>query len=242
MRRVTTVLVAALALLGVAAAGLTVAACGGESVPSDAVATVGDVTVTKADFQDLLTQAQVQMKAQGMNVPKEGSAAYDHYVAQVVNYLVQEQVVEQSAEELGVSITDKEVGEQVAELVQAYGGEQKVVDLLAEQGMTMELLKRSIRSQTLSDRAAEIVTKEASVSDAEIQMYWEAHKAELSKKKKTATLAKARTTIEQILVSAKKLQLWNAWVAERAEALGVEYASGYDPTLLTPSASASPAD
>lgn len=242
MRRVTTVLVAALALLGVAAAGLTVAACGGESVPSDAVATVGDVTVTKADFQDLLTQAQVQMKAQGMNVPKEGSAAYDHYVAQVVNYLVREQVVEQSAEELGVSITDKEVGEQVAELVQAYGGEQKVVDLLAEQGMTMELLKRSIRSQTLSDRAAEIVTKEASVSDAEIQMYWEAHKAELSKKKKTATLAKARTTIEQILVSAKKLQLWNAWVAERAEALGVEYASGYDPTLLTPSASASPAD
>ncbi len=64
--------------------------------------------------------------------------------------------------------------------MQAYGGEQKVVDLLKEQGMTMELLKRSIRSQTLSDRAAEIVTKEASVSDAEIQAYWEAHKAELA--------------------------------------------------------------
>lgn len=240
MRRVTTVLIAALALLGVAVA-LTVTACGDESVPSDAVATVGDITVTKADLQGLLTQAQVQMKAQGMNVPKEGSAAYDHYVAQIVNYLVREQVVEQSAEELGVSITDEEVAEQVAELVKAYGGEQKVVDLLEEQGMTMDLLKRSIRSQTLSDRAAEIVTKEASVSDAEVQAYWEAHKAELGKQKKTTTLAKARTTIEQTLLSAKKLQLWNAWVAERAEALGVEYASGYDPALLTPSASASPA-
>jgi hypothetical protein len=115
------------------------------------------------------------------------------------------------------------------------------VELLKEQGMTMELLKRSIRSQTLSDRVAEVVTKDASVSDAEIQAYWQAHKAELSKKKKTATLAKARTTIEQTLLSAKKLQLWNAWVAERAKALGVEYASGYDPALLTPSASASPA-
>ncbi len=241
MKRVTTVLVAALALLGAATAGLTIAACGGDSVPSDAVATIGDVTVTKADFQGLLTQAQVQMKAQGMKVPEKGSPTYDHYVAQIVNYLVQEQVVEQSAEKLGVSITDKEVDEQIAQLEQAYGGEEKVRQLLKEQGMTVELLRRSIRSQTLSDRAAEIVTKGASVSDAEIQAYWEAHKAELSKQKKTATLAKARTTIEQTLLSAKKLQLWNAWVAERSKALGVEYASGFDPALLTPSASASPA-
>jgi hypothetical protein len=181
------------------------------------------------------------MKAQGMNVPKEGSAAYDHYVAQIVNYLVQEQVVQQSAEKLGVSITDKEVGEQVAQLVQAYGGEQKVVDLLTEQGMTMELLKRSIRSQTLSDRAAEIVTKDATVSEAEIQAYWKAHEAELSKDKKTATLAKAKTTIEQTLLSAKKLQLWNAWLAERIKAIGVVYADGFDPAKLTPSAAASPA-
>lgn len=241
MTRVVTVLIAALALAVLAAAGLTAAACGDESVPSDAVATVGDVTVTKADFQGLLAQAQVQMKAQGMSVPKEGTAAHDHYVAQIVSYLVQEQVIEQSAGELGVSVTDKEVGAQVAELAKAYGGEQKVVGLLKEQGMTMELLRRSIRSQTLSDRAAEIVTRDASVSDAEIRMYWEAHKAELRKEKTTATLAKARTTIEQTLLSAERQQLWNAWVAERAKALGVEYASGYDPALLTPKASASPA-
>ena len=105
----------------------------------------------------------------------------------------------------------------------------------------MDLLKRSIRSQTLSDRAAEVVTKDAAVSDAEIQAYWQAHKAELSKDKKTATLAKAKTTIEQTLLSAKKLQLWNEWVAERSKAIGVAYAAGYDPAELTPSASASPA-
>jgi hypothetical protein len=119
MRRATTALIAALALLCVAAAGLTAAACGDESVPSDAVVTVGEVAVTKTDFQELLSQAQVQMKAQGMKVPEEGSATYDHYVAQIVNSLVQEQVVEQSADELGVSITDEEGGEQVAQLEQA---------------------------------------------------------------------------------------------------------------------------
>ena len=241
MRRVTTVLVAAVALLGIAAAGLAATACGGSDVPSDAVATVGDVAVTQADLDQLLTQAQTQMKAQGMKVPEKGSATYDHYIAQIVNYLVQEQVVAQSAEELGVSMTDEEVEEQVAQLEQAYGGEKKVLKLLKEQGMTMELLKRSIRSQTLSDRAAEVVTKDAAVSDAEIEAYWNAHEAELSKDKKTATLAKAKTTIEQTLLSAKKLQLWNAWLAERIKAIGVVYAAGYDPAKLTPSGSASPA-
>ena len=72
---------------------------------------------------------------------------------------MQEQVIEQSAEELGVQVTDKEVSDQVAQLEQAYGGEKKVVALLKEQGMTLDLLKRSIRGQTLSQRAIEVVTK-----------------------------------------------------------------------------------
>ena len=156
---------------------------------------------------------------------------------------MQEQIVAQSAKELGVQVTDKEVNDQLAQLEKAYGGEAKVLALLKEQGMTLDLLKRSIRSQTLSSRAAAIVTKKATVSDAEIQAYWNAHKAQLSKAKKTATLAKAKTTIQQTLLSAKQQQLWTAWIAARSKALGVTYASGYDPAKLTasPVASASPA-
>jgi hypothetical protein len=239
MRRVTTVLIAAVALLSIAAAGLVIAGCGGESVPSDAVATVGDATVTKTDFQQLMTQAQTQMKAQGMTVPKEGTATYDHYAGAIVKYLVEEQIVAQSAKQLDVQVTDKEVSDQVAQLEKAYGGEKKVLALLKQQGMTLDLLKRSIRSQALSSRAAAVVTKKATVSDAEIQAYWDAHKTELAKSKKTATLAKAKTTIKQTLLSAKQQQLWAAWIVERTKALGVEYAAGYDPTVLNASASAS---
>ena len=79
------------------------------------------------------------------------------------------------------------------------------------------------------------------MTDAEIEAYWDAHKAELSKVKKTATLAKAKKTIKQTLLSARKLELWNAWVAERSKAIGVVYAAGYDPAELTASPSASPA-
>lgn len=241
MRRVTTVLIAVVALLGLAAAGLLAAGCGsgGTNVPSDAVATVGDVSVSKADLQELMTQAQTQMKASGMTVPKEGTPSYDHYVAQIVKYLVQEQVVAQSAKDLGVSVTAKEVSDQVAQLEKAYGGEAKVVALLKQQGMTMELLKRSIEGQTLSQRALEVVTKAATVSDADIKAYWDAHKAEFMKQKKTNTFTKAKATIKQTLLSAKQQQLWTAWMDKRVKELGVAYAAGYDPAALSASASAS---
>ena len=95
--------------------------------------------------------------------PKEGTPTYDHYVAQIVQYMVQEQVVAQSAKDLGVSVTDKQVADQIAQLEKAYGGETKVLTLLKQQGMTMELLKRSIKGQALAQAAIAKVAKGATV-------------------------------------------------------------------------------
>ena len=176
-----------------------------------------------------------------MSVPEKGSSSYDHYVAQIVQYMVQEQVIAQSAAELGVTVTDKDVADQVKQLEEAYGGEEKVVALLKEQGMTMALLKRSIKGQTLSQRAIEVVTKSATVSDADVKAYWDAHKSELTKDKKTNTFAKARKTIKETLLSAEQQQIWNAWLDKRVKEIGVVYAAGYDPTELNASTSASPA-
>jgi hypothetical protein len=244
MRRVTTALIVALALLGLVAAGLLAAGCGsdqsssGSTVSSDSVATVGGVQISKADFQQLMTQAQTQMKTSGMTIPKAGTAAYDHYVAQIVQYMVQEQIIAQSAKALGVAVTDKQVTDQIAQLEQAYGGETKVLALLKQQGMTMDLLKRSIRGQALAQAAIAKVAKNVSVSDAEIQAYWSAHKSEYEKQKKTNTFAKAKATIKQTLLSAKQQKLWNAWLDKRVKEIGVSYADGYDPAKLTAAAAA----
>jgi parvulin-like peptidyl-prolyl isomerase len=241
MRRVTTALIAVLALAGLVAAGLVATGCGGQSsasVPSDAVATVGDAQVSKADFQLLMTQAKTQMANSGMTLPKEGTATYDHYVAQIVQYLVQEQVIAQSAKDLGVSVTDKQVADQLAQLEQAYGGKAKVLALLKQQGMTMELLQRSIKGQALAQQAIAKVAKDVTVSDAEVQAAWQAHKSDYQKQKKTNTFAKAKATIKQSLLSAAQQKVWSAWLDKRVKELGVSYADGYDPTALLKAAAA----
>jgi foldase protein PrsA len=238
MKRVSAVTIAALALLCILAASLLTAGCGG-GVPTGAVATVGGTSITQTQLQELMAQAKTQVESQGATFPAKGTASYDSYLGKVVDYLVQAEVVSQSAGELGVSVTDTEVDAQVAQIVKSYGGEKKVLALLKQQGMTMALLKKSIRDQTLAQRVAAKVVAKATVSDAQIQAYWQAHAATLGKQKKTATLAKAKTTIRQTLLTQAKQTMWTAWLKQRSGALSVEYATGYAPAELTASPSAS---
>jgi foldase protein PrsA len=237
MKRVAVTL-SALALLCILAASLLAAGCG-SGVPNDAVATVGGTSITKAQLQELLAQAKIQVQSQGSTFPAEGTASYDAYLGRIVDYLVQSEVISQSAGKLGVSVTDAEVNAQVAQIVKSYGGEKKVLALLKQQGMTMALLKESMRDQTLAQRVAAKVVAKATVSDAQIQAYWQAHAAALGKQKKTATLAKAKTTIRQTLLTQAKQTMWTAWLKQRSADLSVEYATGYAPAELTASPSAS---
>ena len=242
MKRTTVIVVAALALLGVGAGALFSAGCGGGTTGAS-VATVGSTGITKAQVDELMTEAKAHFKTQGVAFPAANSATYKAYKAQIVSYLVQAQVVAQSAGALGVSVTDKDVAAQVATLEKTYGGEAKVLTILKGQGMTMALLKKTIKVQRLSQLVAAKVTADAAVSAAQIQAYWQAHAVTLRKAKKTATFAKAKATIRQTLLTQQQSKLWTAWLAAQISKLGVKYSAGYDPATLTtsptPSASAS---
>ena len=212
--------VALLALLLVFAGAALVSGCGGDasggaSVPSDAVATVGDVSITKAQIQELINQASAQLKGAGDSFPAKGTAQYDEYMAKMVEYLVGNEIVAQSAPQFDVKISDAEVAGQIKEMVATYGGQATFDKTLKAAGMTQDLLKRTIKMQLVSQAVQVAATKSATVNATEIKAYWDAHKDQLSKDKKTATFAKAKTTIKGILLSAAQQKLWNEWMSKR---------------------------
>jgi parvulin-like peptidyl-prolyl isomerase len=83
-------------LMLVAVVATFVVACGGD-VPQGAIATVGDNVVTQEQFDKIIKQAKAQAKAQGQEFPAAGTAEYNQYAAQVVEYLVSQEVIEQAA-------------------------------------------------------------------------------------------------------------------------------------------------
>jgi foldase protein PrsA len=162
---------------------LALAGCGGdgsESVPKDAVAVVDGDDVPKSDFDAVLAQAKTSYKNQKREFPKAGSKEYQTLKNQVVNLLVQRRQFEQAAEEMGIEVTDKQVGDRLEQIKkQFFGGDQKKYEAqLKEQGLTEHQVRAEVRSQVVSEKISAEVTKAVKVTDKEISAYYKKNKAQ----------------------------------------------------------------
>ena len=193
LRYLTFALLSALAL---AAAG-----CGGgtKAVPSDAVAVVGNTTITKAQFNFLLDGAKRTYAARKSPFPKAGTTQYKSLQDQAVQYLVQQTELEQKAKDLGVTVTDKDVDARLAQIKQQYfgGSQAKYLAQLKSQGLTETQIKSDLRAQILSEKVYNKVTANVKVTSADIQAYYLAHKSDYSQA--------ASRDVRHILVNNQKL-------------------------------------
>ncbi|MEZ5101420.1 MAG: peptidylprolyl isomerase [Thermoleophilia bacterium] len=148
------------------------------SVPSDAIAIVGDQPVLKSAYDALLEQRKKASEAQGGTFPTVGTPEYETLKNQAVEYLVQRNELDQEAAGLGITVTEDEVQTRLADLKQQYfqGDETRYQEELTSQGLTEEQVLEDLRFQALSDALYAKVTEGVTVSDAEIQAYYEANK------------------------------------------------------------------
>ena len=164
-----------------ALAALALAGCGSsgpKSVPNDSVAVVGDDTITKAQFDTLLKQAQTGYKKQKRDFPKPGSTEYNQLQSQIMQFLLQRAEFAQRAKDLGITISEKQVDQRLGNLIQQYfkGNRKKYQQQLAAQGYTEAQVKDNIRSQLLSEAIYNKVTGSVNVTDGDIKKYYGEHK------------------------------------------------------------------
>jgi len=119
------------------------AACGGggssTNVPASDIATVGGTPITKASFTSLLTVACSRYKAQGQPCPKVGTPTYASLRDSAVTFLVQQAELQQEADKLGVSVTQKDLDQQVDQIKKTHyqDSEKKFDAALKKAGITL---------------------------------------------------------------------------------------------------------
>jgi parvulin-like peptidyl-prolyl isomerase len=178
------------------------AGCGGsgaKAVPSDAVATVGDTTITKAQFLLLMDGTKRAYLARKTAFPKAGTTQYKALQDQTMKYLVQQSELEQKAKTLGITVTDKDVQARITQIKKQYfgGSQSKYEAQLKAQGLTEALLALNLQGQILSEKIYAKVTGDTKVTDADIKAYYAAHKATYQKA--------ASRDVRHILVNSKTL-------------------------------------
>jgi foldase protein PrsA len=168
------VLVAAAVAMGIAA--VAVAGCG-NSLPQGAIAKVGGTAITQAQFDQYMNQAKAQA-ASNQPFPSPGTTQYNQYAAQLVNYLIQQQLIANEASKLKISVSDKDITDRLNQLYQAYGGQAKVMAILKKQGMTLDQLKALLKNQILGQKVYEQVVSKAKPTAQQISDYYNAHKSQ----------------------------------------------------------------
>ncbi|MGB2875168.1 MAG: peptidylprolyl isomerase [Gaiellaceae bacterium] len=203
------------ALSGVALL-LALAACGGgssRSVPSGAVAVVGNSSIPKSAYDGLIAQTQRNYQATHHAFPKPGTVALATLRANATQFLISASEYQQEAKKLGVTITSKDIEDRLKQIKLQIAGsrpgqgtptakqiEQRYQAALKAQGFTDSEVHDGIRISLLRERVQAKVTHDVTVSDSEIKDYYDKHKLTYQIPAQPAT-----RNVRHILVKTKKL-------------------------------------
>jgi parvulin-like peptidyl-prolyl isomerase len=169
-----------LILLGVLAA----AGCGGggssSSLQPGDVAVVGGTHVPKAQFDELMAEAQANYKLQGRTFPKAGSTEYSSIKSQAITILVQQAETEAEAAKLGITVTDGDIQKQLSDIKKrcCQGSETKYKAALKQQGLTDQEVRDNARTNVYGQKLAAKLTQGITVPPTAIEAFYIQHQSD----------------------------------------------------------------
>jgi parvulin-like peptidyl-prolyl isomerase len=173
------------------------------SVPRSAIAVVGKRTITRAQFEELMSQARLSYARRGRAFPAAGTNEHAELKATAVRLLVEQAELEQKAPDLGVSIDPRQVTARRQLLIdETFGGsEARYRARLREERMTDAQIRSALRAQLLSNAVFQAVTADVTVDTSAAQRYYESHLSSYSRPRTRAVrhiLVGTRTVAERL--------------------------------------------
>lgn len=160
-----------------ATVALAATACGGgsDAVPAGAVAVVDGTEVSKSELDQLVDQAKRGYEAQKQEFPKAGTPEYQSVQRTYLAYLVELVEFRKAADELGVSVSKKDIDKAENEFIKSRfdGKRAKYEKALEEQGFTAEEYRdKALEAPALAQKIFDEVTKDVEVTDDELLSYY----------------------------------------------------------------------
>ena len=165
------------ALLALAAAVLLSACAAAAAGNPNLAASVGDAEIPITEVQERFEQAKANEQfAQQLEADADGAFRRD-VQAQILTALIQVEILEQWAAELGVEATPEEVAAERDEVIEQLGGEEAFAEAVASNGLTDEQVDEQLAQRVLQDELATELAADDPVSDADIQAYYDENRA-----------------------------------------------------------------
>lgn len=160
----------------VLAAAVMLAACGGvRSVATDTtVARVNGETITRSALESRMGPRLAQLGGGDGGQPSPGNAVrVEQLQRQTLAELIQDRIVADGADELGVIVSQQQVDERLNQLAERYGGMEGLRQEIQRRGRTVAGVREQLRAVIRSEQLASYFSEESRVTDAEVRQEYE---------------------------------------------------------------------
>ncbi|HYO99105.1 MAG TPA: peptidylprolyl isomerase [Pyrinomonadaceae bacterium] len=177
-RKSIAALMLALLLLSVACAKKDTAAptttAATTNAPGEVIAMVNDRPVSRKLYEMFLRNGS---EALGINPAKEEDRGKLEELREgIMSELVDRALIAQEAERRGLQATPERLAETESREITKLGGEVQFAAYLREHGLARDEYRASVRDMLSGELMTEEAARQATVSDAEIKTYYEAHR------------------------------------------------------------------
>jgi parvulin-like peptidyl-prolyl isomerase len=147
---------------------------GGSKLSDGDVVVVGRLHISFAQLDRAMAQAEQSYKAQKQEFPKAGSPEYRALQDRALTVLVQRAQLAQKAEELDITITQKQIEDGLKQIKQQYfaGSDQKYRQELKKQGITDAEVRDDVKARLISEAIADRVTSGVKVTEPQLRAYY----------------------------------------------------------------------
>jgi len=122
------------------------------AAPGEVAATVNGKPIMREDYEKEVAQFQAAMVSQGMSFSgEEGKPLAEQVRAQVMEAMIEEAVIAQAGEKMGITATDEVLQQRISADVQSAGGADKFDVWLQKNSLTREQYEQVMRSQIVTD-------------------------------------------------------------------------------------------
>jgi len=122
-------------------------------------ARVNDYPILLDDYAKQVAQTEKALKAQGLILEgDQGQAQLNQARKIVLNGLIEQAIIEQSAAEVGIAVSEEELEATIQQSISLGQGQESFEKWLAENNLTAEDFRETQRSQLLANKMIEYVT------------------------------------------------------------------------------------
>ena len=158
-------------LVTLAVSALLFTGCGIKN--QNAIIKINDKAITQAQYDELIDKSIAQSPFGKMGDLKGNKDGFLYLMMeqQVINQLIIQELLEQEADARGIKVTNKEVDDELKEIIDQMGGKDQLMAILKQNGISVGDFKKDVKNQVKMQKLANSVGK-ISISDKECEDYY----------------------------------------------------------------------